>query len=147
MEMTGEQLIRASQADTWAALNDPAIRERLAGIGLEVVASSPAQLNAMLPGEVKNGVDENISFEVLLQRSGKALRVATDKSIMETLLEAGLDVSYSCQQGICGTCETKVISGIPDHRDMFLNEDEQDSNKVMMICCSRSKTPLLVLDL
>ena len=93
------------------------------------------------------GVDEDSSFEVLLQRSGKTLRVAADKSIMETLLEAGLDVSYSCQQGICGTCETKVISGIPDHRDMFLNEDEQDSNKVMMICCSRSKTPLLVLDL
>ena len=87
------------------------------------------------------------SFEIVLQKSGRTLQVPPDKSILDVLLDAGLDVSFSCQQGICGTCETKVCSGIPDHRDMFLNEDEQDSNTVIMVCCSRSKTPTLVLDL
>ena len=63
------------------------------------------------------------------------------------MLEAGVNVSYSCTQGLCGTCETKVVAGVPDHRDMFLNEDEQAANQTIMICCSRSRTPTLVLDL
>ena len=87
------------------------------------------------------------SFEIVLQKSGRTLQVPPDKSILDALLDAGIDVSFSCQQGICGTCETTVLSGIPDHRDMFLNEDEQDSNAVIMVCCSRSKTPTLLLDL
>jgi vanillate O-demethylase ferredoxin subunit len=49
--------------------------------------------------------------------------------------------------GHCGTCETRVIEGTPDHRDSFLGDEERSDNKVMMICCSRSKTPVLVLDL
>ncbi len=89
-------------------------------------------------------VDE--AFEIVLRKSGKSLQVPADKSILDVLLDAGLDVSFSCQQGICGTCETKVLSGIPEHRDMFLNEDEQESNAVIMVCCSRSKSPTLVLD-
>ena len=87
------------------------------------------------------------TFEIVLQKSGKSLQVPADKSILDVLIDAGLNVAYSCQQGICGTCETKVLSGIPDHRDMFLNEDEQESGAVMMVCCSRAKTPKLVLDL
>lgn len=89
----------------------------------------------------------NGSFEIILQKSGRTLQVPPDKSILDVLLDAGFDVSFSCQQGICGTCETKVLSGIPDHRDMFLNDDEQESNAVIMVCCSRSETPTLVLDL
>ena len=89
----------------------------------------------------------NEAFEIVLRKSGKTLQVPPDKSILDVLLDAGFDVSFSCQQGICGTCETKVISGVPDHRDMFLNEDEQDSGAVIMVCCSRSKSPQIVLDL
>ena len=87
------------------------------------------------------------AFEIMLQKTGRTLQVTPGKSILDTLLDAGVDAAFSCQQGICGTCETKVLSGVPDHRDMFLNEDEQASNVVIMICCSRSKTPVLVLDL
>ena len=87
------------------------------------------------------------AFEIVLKKSGRALQVTPGKSILDTLLDAGVDAAFSCQQGICGTCETKVLLGVPDHRDMFLNEDEQASNTVIMICCSRSKTPVLVLDL
>jgi ferredoxin len=90
-------------------------------------------------------VDE--TFEIVLQKSGKSLQVPPGKSILDVLIDAGVNVAYSCQQGICGTCETKVLSGIPDHRDMFLNEDEQESNAVIMVCCSRSKSPQIVLDL
>jgi len=53
----------------------------------------------------------------------------------------------SCAEGVCGTCETRVIEGIPDHRDLFLSKEEQAANTTMMICCSGSKTPTLVLDL
>lgn len=87
------------------------------------------------------------TFEIVLQKSGKALQVPADKSILDVLIEGGFAVAYSCQQGICGTCETKVLSGIPDHRDMFLNEDEQNSNTVILVCCSRAKSPKLILDL
>ena len=69
------------------------------------------------------------------------------ETILETLIEEGVDVVYSCMAGHCGTCETRVIEGMPDHRDSFLGDEERSDNKVMMICCSRSKTPVLVLEL
>ncbi|MEX2320790.1 MAG: 2Fe-2S iron-sulfur cluster binding domain-containing protein [Saccharospirillum sp.] len=53
----------------------------------------------------------------------------------------------SCEQGICGTCLTKVLEGTPEHRDRYLDDDEHAANDQMTVCCSRSKTPLLVLDL
>ncbi len=87
------------------------------------------------------------AFKLTLQRSGRSLDVAADTTILETVIAAGVEVSYSCMQGLCGTCETKVISGTPDHRDDFLNDDERASNSVVMICCSRSLSPNLVLDL
>ena len=53
----------------------------------------------------------------------------------------------SCEQGICGTCETRVLEGVPDHRDSLLSDEEREANNVMMICCSGSKQDMLVLDL
>lgn len=85
-------------------------------------------------------------FMVELARSKKELLVPPGKSILEVLRDDGLDVSSSCEEGICGICETAVISGIPDHRDSILSDHERTTNKVMMICCSGSKTDRLVLD-
>jgi vanillate O-demethylase ferredoxin subunit len=59
----------------------------------------------------------------------------------------GLDVQSSCEQGICGSCETRVLAGEPDHRDLLLSDEEKAANEVMMICCSGSRSPVLVLDL
>jgi vanillate O-demethylase ferredoxin subunit len=59
----------------------------------------------------------------------------------------GIEIAMSCEQGICGTCLTRVLDGIPDHRDLFLTEEEQALNDQFTPCCSRSKTPLLVLDI
>jgi tetrachlorobenzoquinone reductase len=86
-------------------------------------------------------------FWVELARSGEEYFIPEGKKILEVLYEAGVDVDYSCELGICGACETRVISGIPDHRDSVLSEEEQASNTKVMICCAGCKTERLVLDL
>jgi ferredoxin-NADP reductase len=86
-------------------------------------------------------------FKVVLAKSGRELVVPAGKTILEALLEASIDVPYSCMEGVCGTCETKVLQGMPDHRDLVLNEAERAANKSMMICCSGAKSDRLVLDL
>ena len=99
------------------------------------------------PADLDRDHDVNTAFDVILHKSNRTVHVPADQSILEALHEAGVSVSYSCAQGICGTCETRVLSGEPDHRDEFLSEDEREANKTMMICCSRAKSATLVLDL
>jgi ferredoxin-NADP reductase len=87
------------------------------------------------------------SFEVVCQRSGVTLEVTSDKSILETLEEADVPIMASCYEGVCGTCEARVLEGTPDHRDSMLTEAEQAAGEVMLVCVSRSRTERLVLDL
>jgi tetrachlorobenzoquinone reductase len=87
------------------------------------------------------------SFEVVCEQSGLTLTVPPDKSIMAVLSEAGIEVPRSCEQGICGTCETRIISGEADHRDSILSSSERAANQSMMICVSRAKGTRLVLDI
>jgi ferredoxin len=89
----------------------------------------------------------NDSFDVRLHRSGRTVTVPAGETILDILLDAGVNVNFSCSDGICGTCETKVIDGIPDHRDSFLSDEEKAENSKIMICCSRSKSLMLTLDL
>jgi ferredoxin-NADP reductase len=86
-------------------------------------------------------------FVVELARSGKEFVIPEGKTILQVLLDAGVDVDYSCELGICGACEQRVISGVPEHRDSILTEEEQASNTKVMICCAGCKTERLVLDL
>jgi ferredoxin-NADP reductase len=86
-------------------------------------------------------------FTVKLARSGGSVYVAPGRSILETLRAGGIEVQASCEQGICGTCETRVLAGAPDHRDSLLSDQEKAANNVMMVCCSGSKEDILVLDL
>jgi vanillate O-demethylase ferredoxin subunit len=86
-------------------------------------------------------------FEIELQRSGTVIKVAADQSAAAALIEAGAPLSLSCEQGVCGTCMTKVLAGVPDHRDLYLTDEEHESNDVFMPCCSRARTPRLVVDL
>jgi tetrachlorobenzoquinone reductase len=86
-------------------------------------------------------------FVVELVRSGKEFVIPEGKSILQVLLDAGVDVDYSCELGICGACEQRVISGTPEHRDAILTEEEQASNTKVMICCAGCKSERLVLDL
>lgn len=87
------------------------------------------------------------SFEVEGCRSGITVTVPPGRSILEMLEEAGLDVPSSCQEGTCGTCETVVLDGEPDHRDSLLTPDEQAAGETMMICVSRARSARLRLDL
>jgi ferredoxin-NADP reductase len=86
-------------------------------------------------------------FVVELARSGQEFVIPEGKSILQVLLDAGVDVDYSCELGICGACEQRVISGTPEHRDAILTEEEQGSNTKVMICCAGCKSERLVLDL
>jgi len=87
------------------------------------------------------------TFEVLCQRTGVTVEVPADKSIIEVVEDAGVDVLASCMEGICGTCEATVIEGLPDHRDSVLTEEEREAGELIMICVSRSCSARLVLDI
>ena len=90
--------------------------------------------------------DANRPFDVFCARSGITVTVAPDLSILGALEAAGVDIPSSCQEGICGTCETVVIDGKPDHRDSLLTAAERAEGRTMMVCCSRALGPRLVLD-
>lgn len=87
------------------------------------------------------------AFEVELARSQKRILVLADQTIVSALKDAGIPIAVSCEQGICGTCLTRVISGQPDHRDMYLTEAERETGDQILPCCSRSNSDVLVLDL
>ncbi|WP_339503106.1 PDR/VanB family oxidoreductase [Pseudomonas silesiensis] len=87
------------------------------------------------------------SFSVKVGSTGQVFEVPADKTVVQVLESHGIDIAMSCEQGICGTCLTRVLEGVPDHRDLFLTENEQALNDQFTPCCSRSKSPLLVLDL
>ena len=89
----------------------------------------------------------NGPFELVLARSGLTLTVPPDASVLETVRAAGVEVLYSCTEGTCGTCETDVLDGVPDHRDSLLTADERAAGETMMICVSRCRGERLVLDL
>jgi vanillate O-demethylase ferredoxin subunit len=86
-------------------------------------------------------------FSVTLARQGRELWVPGGKTILDVLLENGIDHMHSCREGICGTCETRVLEGTPDHRDMVLSAAEQAAGQLMMVCVSRCAGKSLVLDL
>jgi len=86
-------------------------------------------------------------FTVRLARSGRELVVPEGQTILQVLRGAGLDVAFSCEEGICGACETPVLSGIPVHNDSILTEQEREANDTMMICCGGARTEILELDL
>ncbi|MGI5193464.1 PDR/VanB family oxidoreductase [Streptomyces sp. CA-288835] len=90
---------------------------------------------------------ENTEFEVVLERSGHTLTVPADVSVLDTVRAAGVEVLYSCTEGTCGTCETDVIEGTPDHRDSVLTDEEREAGETMLICVSRCAGKRLVLDL
>lgn len=89
----------------------------------------------------------DIPFDLILASSGRTVRVDAGQTALDALRKAGLVVATSCEQGVCGTCLTKVLGGVPDHRDQFLTDEERSANDVFLPCCSRARTPELVVDL
>lgn len=89
----------------------------------------------------------DVAFEVEIEATGDVYTIPPGRTIIDVLEEAGVDVMYDCQRGDCGICQTDVIAGEPDHRDVVLSDDERASGKVMQICVSRAKSARLVLDI
>jgi vanillate O-demethylase ferredoxin subunit len=87
------------------------------------------------------------SFEVVAARSGKTVQVAEGQSILAALAQVGIKIEISCEQGVCGTCLCDVLEGEPDHRDVYLTDDEKAGNDQILVCCSRAKSKKLVLDI
>lgn len=87
------------------------------------------------------------AFDVELASSGRVVRVEPGQSIVQALAAAGVDVPTSCEQGVCGTCLTRVLGGTPEHRDSYLTDEERARNDCMLPCCSRSLSPRLRLEL
>lgn len=91
--------------------------------------------------------EDDTAFEVEIASTGQVFDILPGQTIIDVLEDAGLDLIYDCQRGDCGICQTDVISGTPDHRDVVLTQAERDDGKLMQICVSRAKSPRLVLDL
>ncbi|MDP2506371.1 PDR/VanB family oxidoreductase [Oceanobacter sp. 3_MG-2023] len=91
--------------------------------------------------------DVDGAFELELHKTGETINVGKDETILDCVRKVRQGLSFSCSDGYCGTCETAVLGGIPDHRDTVLSEQEREENRTMMICVSRSKTRKLILDL
>lgn len=113
-----------------------------------VEARCPAgvlRLERFTPKEQETG--ENTEFEVELAQSGRTVTVPADVSVLDAVRGAGVEVLFSCTEGTCGTCETDVLEGAPDHRDSVLTDAEREAGETMMICVSRCRGKRLVLDL
>lgn len=113
---------------------------RTASLFLERFAPDPHASKA--EGELQDR-----PFDVELRQSGLVLHVPADRKLGDVLQDANVPVSFSCQEGYCGSCETRVLEGLPDHRDTILTDAERNVGDIMMVCCGRSLTPRLVLDL
>lgn len=97
-----------------------------------------ATTDALQPGD---------SFRVRLQRSGLTLTVPAELSLLQVCEAAGVDVAYSCEEGVCGACEVKVLAGQVEHRDTVLTPEQRQRSESMMICCSRGVGDSLVVDI
>lgn len=87
------------------------------------------------------------AFEVELRRSRKTVQVGATESLLAALRGVGVKVAVSCEEGVCGTCACTVLEGEPDHRDAYLTDEEKADNDQILVCCSRSRSARLVLDL
>lgn len=96
--------------------------------------------------EVAASSDAKQCYTVELKRSGKVIEITPDMSLLAALQAANADIMTSCEEGICGSCETRVLEGIPDHRDSVLSPAEQATNQMMMVCVSGCQSERLMLD-
>lgn len=145
--------------DVANSLTDLAADEQIYCCGPEPLMSAVKDCTAYLPKgsvvfewfaapEDEGAADtDEAAITVKLKRSNKTLEVPAGQSILDAIEEAGLEPPFSCRDGVCGTCTTKVLAGDPDHRDHVLSTEEQAKGDRMMICVSRARSRNLVLDL
>lgn len=88
-----------------------------------------------------------LAFEVKIASSGQVYTIPAGASVIQVLAKHGVDIPVSCEQGVCGTCLTRVLEGVPEHRDLYLTDEERAANDQFTPCCSRASSAMLVLDL
>ena len=160
----GTGSVQIQPADECGPLDLDAIAERAAA-GAETYCCGPGGLlNALTARFAAQELQPRLHLErfapvpsapssteaaltLVLARSGQEVEVPPGCSLMEALRANGVEVPSSCEQGVCGMCETRVLDGVVDHRDMLLTERERERNNVMMVCVSRARTRTLLLDL
>jgi vanillate O-demethylase ferredoxin subunit len=113
----------------------------------KATASLPAERVHMEYFAAKDAPATDGGFSVELARSHKTLQIPAGKTILDCLIEINAEPPYSCREGVCGTCEVKVLEGQPDHRDLVLSDSERAANDRMLVCCSGARSARLVLDL
>ncbi|MFD5053239.1 PDR/VanB family oxidoreductase [Streptomyces tendae] len=118
-----------------------AVEARCPAGSLRVERFRPKEADGDAPAEAE------AEFEVVLARSGRTVVVPPGVSVLDAVRGSGVEVLYSCTEGTCGTCETEVVEGDPDHRDSVLTEEERAAGETMLICVSRCRGRRLVLDL
>ena len=90
---------------------------------------------------------DGVEFDVKIRSSGLSVQVQSNETVIAALSKHGINIPVSCEQGICGTCLTRVLDGKPDHKDQFLTDEEHARNDQFTPCCSRSLTSFLLLDI
>ncbi|MES2260976.1 MAG: PDR/VanB family oxidoreductase [Pseudomonadota bacterium] len=105
------------------------------------------QLHLEYFGALAQDTSADRDFQVKIASSGVLYTIPAGKPVIEVLASQGVNIPVSCEQGVCGTCATRVLDGVPEHRDVYLTDAERARNDQFMPCCSRSKSPMLVLDL
>jgi phthalate 4,5-dioxygenase reductase subunit len=144
----------ARSLDLWPLLERPRAAAHVYGCGPRPMLQALRDMTGHWPASaihIESFADaatlaaaEDRPFRVRLARSGGIVEVAADQSILEALREHGLDVPSSCESGTCGTCRTRLLEGIADHRDLVLASDEQADH--IMVCVSRARSPAIVID-
>ncbi|MFL9878297.1 PDR/VanB family oxidoreductase [Herbaspirillum rhizosphaerae] len=105
-----------------------------------------AQVHLEYFGAVPVETDGDAPFDVKIASSGQVFTIPAGETVIKILADNGVDIPVSCEQGVCGTCLTRVLDGVPDHRDLYLTDEERAANDQFTPCCSRAKSTLLVLD-
>jgi tetrachlorobenzoquinone reductase len=111
------------------------------------IAKSATHFERFAAPEISAEASCDRQFAVVLCRSGKRVDIPPGTSILETLEQQGLDLPFSCREGLCRTCEVPVLGGIPDHRDYVLSDDERSRNKSVLVCVSRALSDEMMLDI
>lgn len=106
-----------------------------------------AQIHVEYFAAEKQDTSADRAFDVKLASTGKVYRIAADETVVQALQKEGVEILTSCEQGVCGTCITRVLEGECDHRDMYFTDEEKAKNDQFTPCCSRAKSGMLVLDL
>ena len=143
------ELLGTPAADTHLFMCGPGVFMDLACACAEQAAwpKNSVHLERFSAGAADAPSVEGGVFTVRLLRQDRSFVIPPNRTIASVLADNGVSVALSCEQGVCGTCVTDVVSGTPDHRDIYLTDDERDSCSKICLCVSRSVTPLLELDL